>query len=46
MEKVSEAHSCKSDGREYAHLEKECRKTACFICKDGNWEIDNKIFIL
>lgn len=46
MENMSETYPCSSEGREYAHLEKVCRETACFICKNGNWEMDNKIFVL
>ncbi len=38
--------SCTCEDREFAHLEKVCQKTACFICKNGNWEIDNKVFVL
>ena len=46
MEKISAMHSCKCDGREYAHLEKVCQSSSCFVCKDGDWKIDNRIFIL
>ena len=38
--------SCTCEDREFAHLEKVCQKTACFICRNGNWEIDNKVFVL
>jgi hypothetical protein len=46
METISGQNSCKCEGQEYAHLEEVCQKTACFICKDGNWEMYNKVFVL
>jgi len=46
MEITLGQNSCLCEGREYAHFEKVCQTEACFICKDGQWEMDNKIFVL
>ncbi|MEM5785795.1 MAG: hypothetical protein AAGU11_00675 [Syntrophobacteraceae bacterium] len=46
MESISGKNSCNCEGREYAHLEKVCQSNSCFVCRDGNWEIDNKVFVL
>ncbi len=46
MENTAGLKSCTCEGLEFAHLEKVCQGTACFICKDGNWEMDNRIFVL
>ncbi len=46
MKNIAELNSCTCEGRDFAHLEKVCQETACFICKNGNWEMDNKIFVL
>jgi hypothetical protein len=46
MEKISLNNSCMCEGREFANLERLCRKTSCYICKDGNWEPDNRIPVL
>jgi hypothetical protein len=46
METIRGKNSCKCEGEEYAHLEKVCQETACFICQDGRWATDNKVFVL
>lgn len=46
MEKEIETRPCSCEDREFAHEEKVCGKTACFICKNGNWEMDNRLFVL
>jgi hypothetical protein len=46
MESKSENTSCMCEGREFENLEKVCQKTSCYICKDGNWEIDNQVPVL
>ncbi len=46
MEDLPGRHACTCEGKEYAHQEKVCQSSACFICKNGKWEMDNKVFIL
>jgi hypothetical protein len=46
METIPGLNSCKCEGKEFAHLEKVCQETSCFICKDGKWEMDNKVVVL
>jgi hypothetical protein len=46
METIPGRNSCKCEGQEYAHQEKVCQETSCFICKDGKWEMDNKVSVL
>jgi hypothetical protein len=46
MKDITGNKSCTYEGREYASLEKMCQKTACYICKDGIWEEDNRIPVL
>lgn len=46
MEDIKGTNSCVCEGREFAHLEKFCQSDACFVCKDGRWELDNKLFVL
>ena len=46
MENIEGSNSCRCEGHEHAHLEKVCRDTACFVCRDGKWEMDNKVFVL
>jgi hypothetical protein len=45
MEEISK-HSCSCEGREYAELEKICQYNSCYVCKNGSWEIDNKVIVL
>ena len=46
MENITGSNSCMCEGREFASSEKVCQKTACYICKDGNWEEDDRIPVL
>jgi hypothetical protein len=46
MENIERSNSCFCEGREFAHLEKSCQESECFVCKNGIWERDDKIFVL
>lgn len=46
METIRGSDSCKCAGQEYAHSERVCREKSCYICNDGKWETDNKVFVL
>lgn len=46
METIPGLNSCKCEGKEFAHLEKVCQESSCFLCKDGKWEMDNKVSVL
>lgn len=46
METKSDLSSCICEGREFAHEEKVCQSSECYVCKDGKWEKDTEIPVL
>jgi hypothetical protein len=46
MDKASQDSSCMCEGREFVNLARVCQKTACYICKNGTWERDDRIPVL